>query len=161
MTLMDRRSVLIALPCLAACGFEPVYGPGGSAEALRGRITFDPPRDSEGFALVRALEDRLGRPDTPEYLFTADIRVSEDELGITPADEITRYNVLGQVTFRVVDATGDQVTGGTVDSFTAYSGTGTPVSTRVAREDARDRLMVILADKIVARLLSTSADWRA
>lgn len=158
--LFNRRTLFLALSALAACGFEPVYGPGGSAEALRGQITFDPPRDSEGFALVRALEDRLGRPDAPEYLFSAEIRVSEDELGITPADEITRYNVLGQVTFRVVDASGNQVTGGSVDSFTAYSGTGTPVSTRVAREDARDRLMVILADKIVARLLSTSGDWR-
>ena len=99
-------------------------------------------------------------PPTRVYRLSAGILIDEDELGITADDEITRYNVLGQVDFRILDASGQQITGGSVDGFTAYSGTGTPVSTRAARQDARKRLMIILADKITARLLATSGEWR-
>ncbi|MEL6168793.1 MAG: LPS assembly lipoprotein LptE [Pseudomonadota bacterium] len=159
---LTRRAFLAAVPALSACGFTPVYGPDGPARDLRGTIAVDDPRDEAGFALVRALEDRLGLPTAPIYGLSADIFVDEDELGITPADQITRVNVLGAVNYRLVElATGTQATGGRATGFTSYSATGTPVSTRSARRDARERLMVILADRIVSELLATSPDWRA
>jgi LPS-assembly lipoprotein len=40
-----------------------------------------------------------------------------------------------------------------VDSFTSYSATGSTVAGLTAKEDAGRRLMVILADQIVARLM--------
>lgn len=157
---LSRRTVLLSLPALAACGFDPVFAPGGSAEALRGKILIDAPRDTIGFELVRQLEARLGQPNGPKYSMGARISLEEDALAITPEAEITRFSVLGEVDFQVVDIIdGQQLTAGSVESFTSYSNTGSPVSTRSARRDARTRLMIVLADKIVARLLATEADW--
>ncbi|MEL6802001.1 MAG: LPS assembly lipoprotein LptE [Pseudomonadota bacterium] len=161
MSLYSRRFVLALPVVVAGCGFTPVYGPGGAAEGLRGRVDVDPPRDTVGFELVRQLEDRFGLPDQVDYRLTADVFVSEEELGITPDQEITRFNVLGRVRFALFDLTsGDLVTDGEVSNFTSYSATGTPFATQTARQDARDRLMGVLADQIVARLLVTAEDWR-
>ena len=55
--------------------------------------------------------------------------------------------------------TATRVTGGRVESFTSWSATGSTVAGLTAEEDARLRLMRILADDIVARLLATSGDW--
>ncbi len=156
-----RRAVLILAAFAAGCGFQPVYGPGGSAEGLRGTIGFDAPRDLEGFALVRQLEDRLGLADAPSYRLSARIFTDEQELGVTPDQVITRYNLRGRVEFVLLDeTTGRVATSGQVASFTSYSATGTPFATRTAREDATERLMVILADQIVSRLLVTAGEWR-
>ncbi|MEM9342461.1 MAG: LPS assembly lipoprotein LptE [Pseudomonadota bacterium] len=157
-----RRTLLLtATAALAACGFTPVYGPQGSAEGLRGSIAIDDPSDPAGFALVRQLERRLGLPNSPTYALSADLFVTEKELGITADQEITRFNILGRARFALRDlSTGAIATSGEVDSFTSYSATGTPFATQTAERDAQDRLMVILADQIVARLLATAGDWR-
>jgi LPS-assembly lipoprotein len=44
-----------------------------------------------------------------------------------------------------------------VKSFTAYSATGSTVAGLAAEEDAATRLMRILADQIVARLVAVTA----
>lgn len=161
MSLFDRRYVLIGLAALAGCGFEPVYGPNGAARGLSGRVGIDPPRDSEGFALVRQLEDRLGHATDPIYRLSAQITIDEVGRGITADQIITRFNVRGTVDYTLTEiGTGSVATRGTVANFTGYSTTGTPVATQSARRDARDRLMAILADQIVAELLATAPDWR-
>lgn len=161
MSLFSRRRIICLSLALAGCGFSPVYGPGGSAEGLRGRVAVDPPRDNVGFELVRQLEDRLGLPSTADYRLTAEVFLSEEELGITPDQEITRFNLLGRVAFQVRDMGSDSVlTDGQVANFTSYSATGTPFATQTAKQNATDRLMSTLADQVVARLLITAQDWR-
>ena len=59
--------------------------------------------------------------------------------------------------YPVIGPGGAQVTGGRVQSFTAYSATGSTVAQLAAEEDAGLRLMRILADQIVARLIAASA----
>ena len=160
MWLSDRRTFLLSLAALAGCGFEPVYGPGGDAAGLRSQIEVDAPTDEDGFNFVRRLEHRLGQPQAPRYQLGYTLRTDEDDLGITPDQQITRYNVLGQVDFTVTDVTTDSVvTSGTIENFTSYAATGTTVSTRAAQRDANQRLMVILADQVVSRLLATSGTW--
>ncbi len=161
MSSFKRSIILVACLALSGCGYSPVFGPGGSAEALRGQIAVDDPIDAEGFALVRQLERRLGLPDVPTYRLSASIAIDEDELGITLDQTITRFNVVGEVTYTLTDAsTGTAIASGTASSFTSYSATGTTVATLSAQRDARERLMVILADQITAELLATSSDWR-
>ena len=48
-----------------------------------------------------------------------------------------------------------------MQSFTSYSATGSTVAGLAAEEDAALRLMHILADQIVTRLLATSGQWSA
>ena len=159
MSLFSR--VLIVCILVAGCGFTPVYGPGGAAEGLRNEISYAAPRDFDGFALIQALEDRLGTAAAARYRLTATILIEEDEVGVSPEQEITRFNLLGDVSFTLTDIASDVVlTRGRVTSLTGYSATGTTVATRSAEQDARERLMVILADQITARLLATATDWR-
>ncbi len=151
---LSRRVAILGLVALSGCGFAPVYAPGGSADGLRGRIDVVPPSDEEGFALVRRFEDRLGQPQGADLKLTADIAISEDSVGFLPNGSISRYNVLGQVRYKLARADdGETVLTGSEQSFTSYSATSTTVATIAARRDARRRLMVILADRIVADIL--------
>lgn len=163
MSSSDRRAFLtLSALALAGCGFTPALGPGGSAESLLGQVEIDDPSDVEGFALVRALEVRLGRPEAPRYRLGADIRISEEGVGVLPDQTTTRFNVQGRVDYRLTEiATGETVASGQVTNFTSYAATSTTVATTSARRDARDRLMAMLADQIVNDILMSARDFPA
>jgi len=160
MSLSDRRTLvfaLLALP-LAGCGFTPVYGPEGAGGMLQNRLRADDPADKDAFDLVARLEERLGRPSATALRLAYDIDVTEESTAATPARFASRIRVVGQVRYRIIQS--DAVLAeGKVDAFTAYSTTTTPLATRAAAEDARRRLMVILADGIVTRLLASARQW--
>jgi LPS-assembly lipoprotein len=120
----------------------------------------DAPDTQNGFNLVRRLEERLGQPQAAQYKMSYTLTLSEDALGITPAQETTRYNVLGAINYAVRNTgTGAVVHSGTVDNFTSYSATGTTVSTLTAQRSAYARLMIVLADQITNRLIATAGTW--
>ncbi len=158
MSSSDRRTVLsllLALP-LAACGFAPAYGPGGPARQLLGQVAIDPPSDKGGFDLVERLEERLGRNGNGAFRLGYTVITSEIGQGISPADAITRYRVDGSVSYSLARADGSVAAAGKVSGFSAYAASGTTVSTVSAREDAYQRLMVQLADRIVTQLIAKS-----
>ena len=160
MSSFNRRTLILSLAALSACGFTPAYGPSGPAKELRGQILVDAPNDRNSFDFVRRLEERLGQPQASLYKLSYTLNLTEDDLAITPAQEITRYNVLGMAEFTIQNTgTGEIITSGTVDSFTSYSATGTTVSTQTAKRAAYSRLMIILADQITTRLVATSGSW--
>lgn len=162
MSSSDRRQVLALLLVapLAACGFTPVYGPGGSGNAVRNRIAIAAPDNPLAFSLVARLEDRIGRAERAPYRLTYRIQTSESELALTDTDDINRINLAGTIAYTVTDtASDDEVQSGAVSTFTAYSTSGSPVATAAARRDAQERLMIALADQIVARILAGAADW--
>jgi LPS-assembly lipoprotein len=160
MSWSDRRAVLLGALALGGCGFTPVYGPGGAAEGLRGRIAFDAPFDREGFDLVRQLENRLGVPSAPRWRLSASIRMEEERIAVTSQGVANRFQILGRVDYALREiATDATVTSGSVDSFVSYSATRTAVATRAAQRDAEARLMVILADRIADDLLTTAGRW--
>jgi LPS-assembly lipoprotein len=155
---MSRRSVLLAPLVLAACGFAPAYAPGGAATRLRGTVRVQDPTDKNAFDLVERLEERLGRPESPLYDLAYTITTEAVGVGITTENQITRFNLKGVIDFSLTDrATGARVAGGRVQSFTAYSATGSTVAGLAAEEDAAYRLMRILADQIVTRLIGVAA----
>lgn len=144
---------------LSACGFTPVMGPGGSATALYGQVDIDPPRDPIGFAFVRHMETRLGRAEAPLWRLWAEIRMNREEIGVRADEEITRYAVTGSIRYRLTEiATGRVAASGEVDDFTTFAATGTPFATDTAARAAEERLMVILGDQIVARLMATAEE---
>ena len=157
MSLLDRRHILalaVVLP-LAACGFTPVYAPGGTGDAVRDRIALASPEDRLDFALVSRLEDRIGRVDSAPYTLDYAVTTETTELGVSETEDIDRINIYGTVAFSVTDsATGAEVQAGEVRTFTAYASSSSPVATTAARRDDEDRLMIALADQIVAQLLS-------
>jgi len=162
MSLSDRRTflALLAAAPLAACGFTPVYGPGGAGNVLRNRIQIAAPDTRLAFQLVARFEERLGRADTPDYMLVYDLETSARGIAVTGTDNITRINLTGTLAYRVTEAGSNlQVAAGQISTFSAYSTTGTPVATASAERDAEDRLMTALADQLVSRLLSSAGRW--
>ena len=158
MSLYSRRSILLMPLLLAACAFSPALAPGGAATALLGTVYVQDPTDKSGFDLVERLEERLGRPESPRYDLAYTITTETVGVGFTTDNQITRYNVKGVIDYTLTDrASGTRVAGGRVQNFTAYAATGSTVAGLAAEEDAGLRLMRILADQIVARLIAASA----
>ncbi len=156
-TLVSRRALLLAPVLLAACGFTPAYGPGGGATKLTGAVRVQDPTDKNGFDFVERLEERLGRPEAARYDLAYTITTETVGVGFTADNKITRYNLKGAIDYALTDqASGARVTGGRVQGFTAYSATGSTVAALSAEEDAAFRLMRILADQIVARLIGAA-----
>jgi LPS-assembly lipoprotein len=156
-----RRAFLIAsLAALTACGFTPVYGPGGAGDGLRNAILVGEPDNRNEFTFVGRMEERLGRAQAAPYTLNYTIKTRTEGVGITPAQETTRYNLFGVVTYDVTDrATGAKIASGEVDNFTGYSATSLVVGTQSVTRDANERLMAILADQVFARLIATSKSW--
>ena len=161
MSLYRRAFLVIAIAALTACGFSPVYAPGGAGDGLKGSFLIDEPDNRNEFSFVARLEERLGRAQASRYRLSYDIKTEAKGVGITPAQETTRFNLFGTVTYAVIEQGTDKVLAtGKVENFTGYSATSLIVSSQSVTRDANQRLMVILADQIVARLIATSADWR-
>jgi len=153
MWLSDRRKFLkslVLLP-LGACGFSPLYAPAGTLARLQDRIRVADPHTRNDFNLKRELEARLGQGQ--DFDLSYRIKLHEEDAGITPDQVITRRQVLGSVSFTLTDAaTRAVLLQDEVPASTSYGTTGTTVSTSFARSEAYDRITVIFADRIVARL---------
>ena len=153
MSLLNRRTALLMPLALAACGFQPVYGPGGAGTALQNQVRVDDPTDRNGYVLTRELETRLGRAANPRFGLALIIVTSEDGLAIDSEGDTDRYNILGSADYALRDlASGAILSSGKVENFTGYSATGTTVATLASQQDAQERLMTILAQQIVTRL---------
>lgn len=152
---LSSRLLLILPLVLAACGFTPVYGPGGTGQALQNNVSTAEPATRNDFLLNQRLEERLGRVDDAPYLLTVSTSLSVGRLALDTQGTTTRFNVVGVSQYALADRdTGRVIASGSVDNFTSYSASGTTIATRAASKDAQERLMVILADQIVTRLLS-------
>jgi LPS-assembly lipoprotein len=151
---------LLAAAPLAACGFTPAYGPAGSARQLQGRVAIDPPATAEAFAFTGRLEERLGRAEGAAWRLSYEITTSIRGLGLTPDNVTTRFQIDGRVSWRLAETgSGAIVAQGLASSFTGFGATSTVVATAAAEEDARVRLMRILADQVLARLVAESQRW--
>ncbi len=159
MSSFNRRFFLLAgsASALSACGFTPAYGPSGAATRLQNAILVDEPKTRDAYLLTQNIEERLGRAANPRYGLSYAITTRDNAIAITAANVTNRFNLEGSITYALRDLqTGAVVTSGKVDSFTSYSASGTPVATQSAERDARTRLMSILADQIITRLIAAS-----
>ncbi|VAW03151.1 FIG01026126: hypothetical protein [hydrothermal vent metagenome] len=159
MSSFNRRTFLLAIPAtaLTGCGFTPAYGPSGAATRLQNAILVDEPKTRDAFLLTQNIEDRLGRASNPRYGLSYAITTRDNAIAITAANVTNRFNLEGAVTYTLRDLqTGAVVTTGKVNSFTSYSASGSTVATQAAERDARTRLMSILSDQIITRLIAAS-----
>ncbi|NOD86163.1 LPS assembly lipoprotein LptE [Ruegeria sp. HKCCD6119] len=154
----DRRTFLLMPLALAACGFEPVYAPGGSGSALYGRVEVSAPNTVESYLLVQDLEQQLGRSAGSVNDFKLDVQVSTVTRGaaITTTNETQRYTIDGSAQYTLrSNATGQIIASGSVADFVSYSAAGSTVSTLADERDAKRRLMMILSGQIMNRLYAT------
>ncbi|MCU9836210.1 LPS assembly lipoprotein LptE [Ruegeria sp. WL0004] len=154
----NRRALLMLPLALAACGFQPVYGPGGAGSTLYGKVEVSAPDDVESYWLVQNLEQTLGRSAAAGTDYKLDVKVTTTSQGqaITASNETTRYAIVGTATYKLSDKdSGAVLASGEVESFTGYSATGSTVDTLAGERDARQRLMTILSDMLTTKLYST------
>ena len=163
MLLSDRRKFLglLAVLPLAACGFRPVYKAGSAARAIHGALEFNLIDSREGFALLEALENRLGAggPNAP-YAVTIDLMIEEEDLVLTVATGLVRYTLDGIAKVKVIErASGEEVFSDKLRDEVSYSGNEETLVTNTSKRDAHDKLIRALADQIVLRLSSTAESW--
>jgi LPS-assembly lipoprotein len=157
--------LLGVLPLAAACGFQPVYAPGGPAAGLIGRIAVDSPEDETGFYLRERLVERLGDAGAgAPYRLAFAVVLVEEGAGITQEDFITRYSVIGRADFRLTPAGSDRPV--VADRVRAVTGYSAPASldtsvyaVEAAAADAARRIGRALADEIVLQLALSAGDW--
>lgn len=169
MSLSDRRSFLHGLGLaglgsltLAACGFSPAFTPTAPAGRLQDSILADAPADRDQFLLIQQFEDRLGRGTDGRYTLGYSYAIRGANMAVTADNVTTRFNLIGRVDYVLRDrATDAEVLRGSVDGFTGYSLTGSTTATEAAASDARRRLAVMLADRMVTQLIATAANLPA
>jgi len=156
----NRRTFLLTGGALAltGCGFTPAYGPQGGAGVLLNSVSPDAPSSPDAFALVTHLQERLGPANPARYRLSYTIKTAAAGQGISTDNATTRYQLSGTVDYTLRDVTSDAVLlTGRVNSFTSWSASGTIVASQSAEQDAHIRLMTILADQIVTRLLAQAS----
>lgn len=152
---LPRRAVLTGGLAVAACGFTPVYGPGGAGAALYGQVRVMDPKTSDDFAFNRRITERLGPEQAARFALDYRLATATVAQAITPDEVTTRYSLNGTASYTLTEGT-REVTRGQVSTFTSYSTTGTTIATLAAEQDARERLMRMLADQVVTRLLAAA-----
>ena len=157
---LHRRQTLIALSALfagAACGFSPAYGPQGDASVLQDNLRVAAPNRRDGFLIAQRLEDRFGRNDGGRYVLQVTPTIRRQGLATSVEGTTNRFQLTGLADYALRDKESDSVVRqGRVTDFTGFSATGSTVATLAAERDATARLMVILADQIVDRLILTA-----
>ena len=138
---------------LADCELTPVYGTDGSATALRGAVAIEAPETVAGYRLRERFVERLGVTQTERFRLVVALTPTLTPATITTDGDTTRFNLVGSADWTLSDASGVALKGGTVETFTSYSATGSTVATKAAETDAQARLSVALADLIVAQVL--------
>ncbi len=148
-----RTGLLAGVGGLAACGFTPVYGPGGAGTKLFGKVRAADPKTVDDFAFIRRITERLGPPQDADYALDYKLLIAIVPQAITPDEITTRYSLNGSAEFSLREnASGKVLTSGQVNNFTSYSTTGTTVATMTGEQDAHDRLAFMLADQVITRL---------
>ena len=149
----DRRALLAGLLAVGACGFRPVYGPGGTGTALQGQVRAADPVSRTDYLFLAALEDRLGRPDPGRFDLAYRIAVTRLEAGRIQGVGATRIVLTGTLDYTLAEA-GLERARGRVTAEAAFSITATQLAAQTAEDDAEARLMRMLAEALVARLLA-------
>ena len=161
MWLSDRRGMLGALAAtlaLSACGFAPVYGSGGAGNRLLEQVALAAPDTPDAYQFTRRFEERMGRAPGGPYALAVTLETDRQDLGTTSVGNITRYRLIGRAVFALTDAGGAVLAEGRTNAFTGYSTTGSTVATLAAARDAQERLMTILADQVIDRLILAAPD---
>ena len=154
-------SLLIGL-ALAGCTLEPLYKSGSETADFLQNIKLDAPKDRDSYVLYNRLAERLDGGQGTRYLLSITPRKSEARAGIAADGRAQRKIITGFADYSIVQiADGKEVQSGSVKAFTGYAQSASNVAILAASNDAYDRLMIHLADKILDALILIQAQVQA
>jgi LPS-assembly lipoprotein len=152
------RGLLLGIPLLASCGFQPLYAERGDVAAADqlAAVRIEPLPDRSGQVLYNALRDGLnplGRPASPDYVLRIRLEEVSEELALRTDETATRVNLTLTASFALVPIEGKEpVFEGVSRTTTAYNVLASPYATLTSSEDARSRALDDLAREICQRL---------
>jgi LPS-assembly lipoprotein len=154
---VTRALLLLALTlAISGCGLRPLYAGGESgqvAQTLRS-VGVQPIPGQSGYLVRSALVDRLGTAHaSPRYRLQVELDDDIEGFGIRGDSAVTRERRTLRARYRLVEvATGAVVLDATAGSDVGIDVVSSEYATLAAEQSALERLSVILADQIVARL---------
>jgi LPS-assembly lipoprotein len=151
-----RRSFLFALCAagLTACGFEPLLRrTGDSADGIEqlASIRIEPIPDRSGQVLRNALLDRLtpqGQAPVARYVLRIRLQEPRQTILLRRDDIISRSSYSAQASYELRDMQGQRLLSGSSSFTTDYEIAASEFATRSSLENARDRVMELVANDI-------------
>ncbi|WP_420723247.1 hypothetical protein [Hwanghaeella sp. LZ110] len=156
---MDRRAVTLlglggAVLALSGCGFRPVYGTGGSDSGVDAMEDLEATKinlieDREGQVLHNLLLDRFnpkGRPTKSRYTLDVTLNFSTVDRGTLIDATVTRaeLTVIAEAALTIVEETKLFKS----RAVSTYSVSTSDYAAEVAKKNALDRTLVVIADDL-------------
>ena len=151
---------LMAVLCLSACGFQPLYAkkaPGDVSKVFAG-VKIDSISGKDGQEMHTALEDKLNPdgslPVNPAYRLTATLSNSTIPIGVARDGTISRYNIYLTSHYTLYrNSDGKAIAAGDISYVNSYNNQiNEYFSTYVSQQDAIKRNIAELAELYRERL---------
>lgn len=152
------RLVVLALPLLGGCGFEPLYGDqrGGSVMGPLAEVEIAPIQERVGQEIRNRLIDRMRSPSRApavKYRLLVSTSSNRADYGVARETAPTFSSVSLVARYSLLDASsGVLLTNNAAIAIVNFSSTTSPFSTLVGDDDARRRAAEQVADTIVNQL---------
>lgn len=153
----SRAAFPLAALLLAGCGLQPLHsgGSAGPVASAIGQVEIAPIEGKAGWLVTNALNDRLGAVSSGAARYRLVVRLDDqiNGLGVRRDNSVTRERRTLRARYQLIDA----AQGTVVLDQTAGSDVGVDVvqsdyAVIAAENTALERLSVVIADQIVARL---------
>jgi len=146
-------AMFLCATLLAGCGFQPLLGrqPGSSVPDELAAIAIAPVPDRSGQLLRNALLDNLkprGTALASQYVLTIRLQEPRQTIALRRDDVISRSSYSAVAVFDLHDRQGRKITSGSSTFTTDYEIAVSEYATRASLEDARSRVLVLIADDI-------------
>ena len=147
----------IALLLLTGCGLKPLYGGGGSGPiaSMLGHVEVAPIAGQSGWLVGNAVRDRLAANTSSVPLYRLEVKLDDKiaGLGVRGDDTVTRERRTLRARYQLIDlANGAVLLDATAGSDAGIDVVGSEYATIAAENAALERLAVVIADQIVARV---------
>lgn len=152
-----RLILLLLTLAVTACGFRPLYAPlkQEDGSSLFDQVWIDTIPGSSGIILRNYLLDsfyRDGYPDSARYMLRIGLNENVRDVDIQKNDTTTRAQYVIMAVYDIRDRKTDQIIdSGQVRSVSGYNILLSQYTTLVSQNDAKDRALKDLADKIQMR----------
>lgn len=151
----SRRTILglAGLP-LAGC-FRPMLAQDGAASGLLVRIALPEIDGRFGYFLTKRLEDRLGRPEAPEYRLAVRTNIAERGIAVAQDNSVTRVTLTATAEWSLSRrAERTPILQDVATNQSGYNATSSQFATRQVRLDVERRLAQDLAERIARVILA-------
>ena len=157
---MRTLLALAASLALTACGLEPMYAGGTSAQAAQGLAAIEIPaiQGRGGWLVKNALEARLGVAGDSAPQYRLDVRLDDqlEALGVLNDDTISRERRILRARYQLVDlSSGSILLDATAGSDAGIDVVSSEYATIAAEQKALENLALDVADRMATQIALT------